>query len=107
MTDHEIEVERATTTEGLPVAVSMGPALEAAAVPQQSTLVDRRVVFISALSIMVAIAAGLIAQLLVRLISLITHIAFYGEFSARMDAHAGPRKTISARGFSSCRSSAG
>jgi H+/Cl- antiporter ClcA len=90
MPDHEVEVERATTTEGLPVAVSMGPALEAAAVPQQSTLVNRRVVFISCLAIGIAIVAAFIAQVLVHLISLITHIAFYGEFSAAMDAHSGP-----------------
>ena len=90
MSDHENEVERASTTEGLPVAVSMGPALEAAAVPQQSSLVSGRVVFISCLAIAIAVVAAFIAQLLVRVISLVTHIAFYGQFSWSLDAHAMP-----------------
>lgn len=88
MTDHP--VESASTTGGLPVAVSMGPALDAAAVPRQPSLVDRRVVFISALAVVVAVAAAFIAQFLMHLISWITHIAFYGEFTARFDGHASP-----------------
>src|SRR3954466_14828606 len=76
------EVERASTTEGLPVSPSMGPTLEASAVPMQSSLVDRRVVFICALSIVLAIAAACIAQILIHLIWLITNIAFHGTFSA-------------------------
>ena len=78
MSEHQ--VERASTTEGLPVAVSMGPALEAAAVPQQASLVDRRVVFVSVLAILVAVAAGFIAQFLMHLISLVTSaiMSFYG-----------------------------
>src|SRR3954464_3955672 len=59
----------------------MGPALDAAAVPVQSSLVDRRVVLISALSIAVAIAAACIAQVLMHLIWLITNISFNGRFS--------------------------
>ena len=84
------DVERASTTEGLPVAVSMGPAIEAAAVPQRSSLVGRRVIFISVLAIGVAVAAGFVAQFLVHLISLVTHVAFYGEFVARLDDRASP-----------------
>ncbi|HEY2586980.1 MAG TPA: chloride channel protein, partial [Tepidisphaeraceae bacterium] len=88
MTDNS--VEGASTTEGLPIAVSLGPALDAAAVPRHSSLVDRRVLFISSLAIVVAVAAAFIAQFLMRLISWITHVAFYGEFSARLDGHASP-----------------
>ena len=98
MSDHENEVERASTTEGLPVAVSMGPALDAAAVPRHSSLVNGRVVFISGLAIAVAVAAAFIAQFLMHLISLVTHIAFYGQFSARSMPTPCPRATTWACG---------
>jgi H+/Cl- antiporter ClcA/CBS domain-containing protein len=84
------DVERASTTEGLPVSVSMGPALQAAAVPRHSSLVNGRVIVISFLAILVAIAAAFIAQFLMRLISLVTHISFYGEFTSRLDEHSMP-----------------
>ena len=77
----ENPVEQASTTEGLPVSPSLGPALDASSVPAQSSLVDRRVVFISLLSILVALMAGCIAQLLVHLIWLITNISFHQTFS--------------------------
>src|SRR5262245_11904223 len=80
MPDHEIE--RASTTEGLPVSPSMGPAIEAVALPAQSTLVDRRVIFICCLSILLAMAAAFIAQGLVRLVALVTNLAFFGRLSA-------------------------
>ena len=69
MDGHEREVERASTTEGLPVSVSMGPVLEAADFPRQSSLVDARVLLISGLAICVGIAAafGVLALLAIRL----------------------------------------
>ena len=75
------DVERASTTEGLPVSPSLGPALEAADVPVQTGLVDRRTVFLCLLSVGVAIAAALAAQALVRLIWLITNVSFHGRLS--------------------------
>src|SRR6476619_5905392 len=60
MADHE--VERASTTEGLPVSPSLGPALEAADVPMRTGLVDRRTVLLCVISVTVALAAGLVAQ---------------------------------------------
>ena len=83
--DHPIE--RAATTEGLPVAISLGPILEAASVPPQTSLVDARVVFISALAIGVGIAAAFIAQGLMRLIFFCTNVSFYGKASF---VHASP-----------------
>src|SRR5438874_3107773 len=60
MSEHQ--VERASTTEGLPVAVSMGPALEAAAVPQQVSLnqsrIPARLTFLKPLSAAIAIGTG-------------------------------------------------
>jgi CIC family chloride channel protein len=78
----EQQIERAATTEGLPVAVSMGPALAQANVPAESSLVDARVVLISLLSIGLAVVAAIVAQLLIRLIWLITNISFFGRLSA-------------------------
>jgi H+/Cl- antiporter ClcA len=78
----EHQIERASTTGGLPVAVSMGPALAQANVPAESSLVDARVVLISLLSIGLAVVAAVVAQLLIRLIWLITNVSFHGRFSA-------------------------
>jgi chloride channel protein, CIC family len=69
------------TTEALPVAPSLAPTLEAADLPPRSTLVDGRVVFICGLSIALALCAGAIAQLLMRLIALFTNLFFYGRLS--------------------------
>src|SRR3954451_4888117 len=79
MADHE--VERASTTEGLPVSPSLAPSLEAANVPSRSAAVDRRTVLICVVSIALAAVAALAAELLVRLISLFTNLSFYGHFS--------------------------
>src|SRR3954466_7519918 len=79
MSDHV--VERASTTEGLPVSPSLGPVLEAANVPGRTATVDRRTVFVCLLSIILAVAAALAAQVLVRLITLFTNLSFYGRFS--------------------------
>jgi len=45
-------------------------------------LVDARVVFICALSIVIAAAAGVVAQALTRLIGFVTNLAFYGRVSS-------------------------
>jgi chloride channel protein, CIC family len=79
MSDHEIE--KASTTEGLPVAVSLGPALQQSDVPGESSLVDRRVIMICGICIILAIMAACIAQILMHLIWLITNLSFYGRLS--------------------------
>ena len=83
------DVVTGATTEGIPVAPSMAPALEAARVPPERALVDRRVVFVSALAVLIALAAGVVAQVLTRLIWLVTNIAFYGRFSTAYATPAG------------------
>jgi CIC family chloride channel protein len=85
----EQEVSRTSTTEGLPVAPSMGPSLEREHVARRTAAVDARVVAISALAILLALAAGFIAQGLTRLIGLITNLAFYGRISADFVSPAG------------------
>ena len=94
MSEPPSEIRRASTTEGLPIGASMGPTLEAARVPPETSLVDARVVGISGLSVLLALAAGLVAQGLTRLISLVTQLAFFGRFSwapvSPADNHLGP-----------------
>src|SRR5438445_3354270 len=87
MSEHE--VSGASTTEGLPIAPSMGPTLEAAHAPRQLASVDRRVLVISALAIAIALAAGFIARILTGLIGLITNIVFYGRVSTSFASPAG------------------
>lgn len=77
----------ASTTEGLPVAPSLGPTLGIEHVQRRTRPVDKRVVMISGLAILLAVVAGLVAQLLGHLIALCTNLAFYGRFSFE---HASP-----------------
>lgn len=71
----------AQTTPGLPVSPGLGPSLEQVHAPIQGALVDRRVVFICALSIALAVCAAVVARVLVHLIALVTHVAFFGRMS--------------------------
>ena len=71
----EHEIASASTTEGLPVAPSLGLTLQSENLPKGETLVDRRVLLISALAIAVAVVAGVIAQGLILLIGLIINLS--------------------------------
>ena len=77
----EHETSRSSTTDGLPVSPSLGPALESLEFPRHTNLVDRRVVLLSAISIVIGALAALAAQVLIHLIGLITNIAFYQRLS--------------------------
>src|SRR6266542_2873202 len=77
------------TTDALPVAPSLEPTLAAAALAPQRPLVDGRVLLLCALSVGLALAAGVIAQLLTRLIGLITHLFFYGRLATSFVSPAG------------------
>src|SRR5438445_11674691 len=85
------DVVTGATTEGIPVAPSMGAALEVARVPPERTLVDRRVVFVSVLAVLLAVGAGLVAQALTRLIWLVTNLAFFGRLSVTFTSPADNR----------------
>ncbi|MGH8323743.1 MAG: chloride channel protein, partial [Steroidobacteraceae bacterium] len=71
----------------------MSPALTdtllAAKMPRKTMLVDKRVVLISASSIVLAAAAALIAQVLKALIGLVTNLSFYGHWSMAFSSPAG------------------
>jgi chloride channel protein, CIC family len=75
------EVERASTTDGLPVAPALGPALEAVRAPVETRPIDRRVVLVAGVAVVIGAAAGLIAQALTALIALLTNAAFFGRVS--------------------------
>jgi len=76
-------LETAATGAGVPVAPSLGPLLEQARLPVERTSIDRRVVFLCALSIVLAIVTGFVAQLLVAVIHVVTNAAFFGRLSGR------------------------
>lgn len=82
-------VSKSSTTDGLPIAPSLEPSLEAARVPRRTTFVDRRVVFVTGIAVAIALVAGGVAQGLARLINLITQIAFYGRFTSSPVSPAG------------------
>ena len=83
------EVAAAATTDGLPVAPSLGLALATINSPHQSTLVDRRVVLIGFLAMLLAVCAALIARFLQALIGIVTNLSFYGRFSTDFTSPAG------------------
>ena len=85
------EVEETSTTEGLPVAPSLGLALASADIPRHPILVDGRVVAISGLAILLALVSGLVAQALTACIGLFTNLAFYGRLSTSFVSPAGNR----------------
>src|SRR5439155_6597153 len=90
--EHEVE-SASTVDQGLPVSPSMEDALAAANVPVEVMPVDRRVVVISLVAIALAGVAAVVAQLLMRLIWLITGVAFHGTWSLKpstpLDNHLG------------------
>jgi chloride channel protein, CIC family len=73
----------------LPVAPSMGPALEAVCAPVERATVDRRTLGLSGLAIALGLATALIARLLTALIGLITNLAFHGRWSTSFASPAG------------------
>ncbi len=81
MPDHAIE--RASTTDGLPVAPSILPVVEQAQLSRQASGIDRRTVFICVLAVATAFVAGWLAKGLTTLIAFITNVAFYGRLSSQ------------------------
>ncbi|HXT57339.1 MAG TPA: chloride channel protein [Pirellulales bacterium] len=79
MTDRE--AARSAAKDGLTVAPSLDLVLEAAQVPPQYVMVDRRVLQICGLAILLGIAAAFVAVVLVNVINFVTNLAFFGRFS--------------------------
>jgi H+/Cl- antiporter ClcA/predicted transcriptional regulator len=83
------EISAASTTDGLPVSIGLGEVLQEARVPHQATLVDRRVLLMSALAIVLGLAAAFIAYGLVAVINVVTNFSFYGRVSLQAVSPAG------------------
>jgi chloride channel protein, CIC family len=71
----------ASTTGGLPVAPSLGPAIEQLHLPHTTEENRARIVYVSLLAVGAAIAAAVAAEVLIGVIALATNLAFYGRIS--------------------------
>ena len=70
-----------STTEGLPVAPALGPGLAQAHIGPHAANVTRRTAYVCTLAVGVAVVAAAAAQILQRLIYLVTNLAFRGNLS--------------------------
>lgn len=73
----------------LPLAPSLDPALAAAHMPRRFRPLGRRVLWISALAMLLGAVVAGVARLLTALIGLITNLAFYGRWSFDFASPAG------------------
>ena len=83
MKDRDDDEARASerSVPRLPIAPSMGPALETISAPFERANVDARVLGLSGLGIGLGLVAAVVARVLTALIGLITNLAFYGRWS--------------------------
>jgi H+/Cl- antiporter ClcA/predicted transcriptional regulator len=79
------------TVDGLTLSPSLDSLAEAERIPAQRMPIDRRVLQISALAILLGLAAAFIAQGLMALIAVVTNLAFFGRLSA---AQAAPAEAV-------------
>ena len=75
--------------ESVPISPSLEPVLEAVRAPREDEAPNKRTLWIATLAIGAAFLAGFAAQLLTRLIGLITNLAFYGRWSTSFVSPAG------------------
>ncbi len=75
------DVERATTTEGLPVAPSLGVSLEAVHIGARAAIINGRALMIIFMAVVLGVAAGFIAEILRKLIDGVTNLAFFHRLS--------------------------
>ena len=71
------------------MAPALDPTLTAAHMPRPYRPLEQRVLWISALALVIGLAAALVARALTALIGLITNLAFYGRLSASFASPAG------------------
>ena len=72
-----------------PPASHSNSAMQEIIAPEIATGIDRRVIMMCGLAVLIAFAAGLVAQLLIGLIGLITNLAFYHRWSTGFVSPAG------------------
>lgn len=83
-----LSAERVSPIGGLPVAPSLEAELQSAIVSPAPFLAERRTIFISVLAIGLGVLSMLISVALMRLIGLVTNIAYYGRFSTAFSSPA-------------------
>jgi len=66
---------------GIPISISLQPTLKAEIFFKEAAINKKRVLTVSALSILIAICISFIAKFLIYLINLVTNISFYGNWS--------------------------
>jgi len=88
MNNQHEDLIASSTTDGLPVAPSMGPSLEQLTHIRPSPL-NSRTVLVSFVSILIALAASFIAVGLIKLIGFFTNLFFYGRLSLDFVSPAG------------------
>ena len=66
---------------GIPISISLNPALERENFQSKKKFNNKRLLIISGLAVAIAACISLVARVLVNLIDLITNISFYGKFS--------------------------
>jgi H+/Cl- antiporter ClcA/CBS domain-containing protein len=67
--------------DGLPLAARLEPGLNAPRLPRRGQVMDRRVALLSALAMAVGLVAGVVAEGLIRLIALVTNLAYRHQLS--------------------------
>ena len=80
------DVERSSTTAGLPISPGLGPTLEQAHILKHPNVLDNRTLFIVGLSVVLALATTVVARALIFLIGLITNLAFYARLSGELSS---------------------
>ncbi|MDR3685097.1 MAG: chloride channel protein [Geothrix sp.] len=75
--------------DGLPIAPSLEPSLQNARVPRVTTVIDGRTAFIGILAAGLGVMAGYLAEALIRLIGLVTNLAYYHRISTEFTSPAG------------------
>jgi CIC family chloride channel protein len=86
---HISEGARRDSSAGLPVAPSMGLAMGREHVRQIPAVMDKRDAFVAAMACVLGIAACGVAEVLVRMIAIVTNLAFYGQWSMTYVSPAG------------------
>jgi len=76
------KIEEASTNSGIPVSISIGPMLEAEGIAAPKEVNVPRLIYICTLAILNALLVGVVAKIMVELISLVTGIAFYGKIQS-------------------------
>jgi len=86
---HPEHPSESATTDGLTISPSLDLVAQAAQVPAEASLVDGRMILITAIASGLGLLAALASVVLVRLIALITNVSFYQRFSLDTIAPAG------------------